>query len=211
MVSADLQPIAGASIVVKGTTLGTITDTTGAFSIRLPQNAGTLAVSALGFKEREIIPGKDLHITVTLDPRSDPLNEVVVIAYGKQSRSTITTSVSKVGSQEFKNAPGVNPLVQLQGKVAGVSLQLSDGQPGANPQIFIRGGSSTSPESDAPLLIVDGIVGQMRNISDLNPDDIESMEILKDAASTALYGARAANGVIIVTTKKVPPANRRSM
>ncbi|MBO9596055.1 MAG: SusC/RagA family TonB-linked outer membrane protein [Niabella sp.] len=202
VVSEELQPIPGASVLVKGTTVGTTTDTGGVFSLPIAQRAAILVVSAVGYKEREIIPGKESHITVTLDSRSDPLNEVVVIAYGKQSRTTLTTSVSKVSSQEFKNAPGVNPLVQLQGKVAGVSLQLSDGQPGANPQIFIRGGSSTSPESDAPLLIVDGIVGQMRNISDLNPDDIESMEILKDAASTALYGARAANGVIIVTTKK---------
>src|SRR5690606_40296856 len=96
------------------------------------------------------------------------------IGYGKQSRSTVTNALSNVDQAELQNAPGANPLLQLQGKVAGLSLQIQDGQPGSNPQIFIRGGSSTSPEGDSPLFIVDGIVGNMRNISDLNPDDIKS-------------------------------------
>lgn len=196
------EPIAGASILVKGTQQGTTTDVQGRFTLQFKSARPTIIVSAVGFQEREVEVNDSADVTIVLDPLSNALNEVVVIAYGKQARSTLTTSISKIGSQEFKNAPGVNPLTQLQGKVAGVSIQLSDGQPGANPQIFIRGGSSTSPEGDAPLLIVDGIVGVMRNISDLNPDDIESMEVLKDAASTAIYGARAANGVIIITTKK---------
>lgn len=196
------EPVVGASIVVKGTQLGTITDAKGYYTIRLNSSHETIIVSSIGYQDKEVEVNNNASVNVVLDNTPDALNEVVVIAYGKQARSILTTSVSKVGSQEFKNAPGVNPLTQLQGKVAGVSIQLSDGQPGANPQIFIRGGSSTSPESDAPLLIVDGIVGVMRNISDLNPDDIESMEVLKDAASTAIYGARAANGVIIITTKK---------
>ncbi|HTN37997.1 MAG TPA: SusC/RagA family TonB-linked outer membrane protein, partial [Arachidicoccus sp.] len=129
------------------------------------------------------------------------LDEVVVIGYGKQSRETVTGAISKISEKEFDHAPAANPLVQLQGKVPGLSLQISDGQPGANPQIFIRGGSSTSAEGDAPLFIVDGFVGAIRNMSDLNPDDIESVQVLKDAASMAIYGARAANGIIIVKTK----------
>ncbi len=195
------EPIAGASITVKGLQSGTSTDSAGNFQIQLSEAHKILVISSVGYISKEISITAQEHYTVILEQFNDPMSEVVVVAYGNQSRATLTTSVAKVGANEFKNAPVSNPLNQLQGKVAGLSLQLSDGQPGANPQIFIRGGSSTSPEGDAPLLIVDGIVGQMRNISDLNPDDIESMQVLKDAASTAIYGARAANGVIIVKTK----------
>ncbi|MCU7693872.1 SusC/RagA family TonB-linked outer membrane protein [Haoranjiania flava] len=196
------EPLGGTNVTVRGSNIRAISDSSGKFTITPSAMNDILIFDNVGFAKKEIpINGAEI-VHAVLEYNSDPLNELVVIAYGKQARSTLTTSVSKVGSQEFKNAPGVNPLTQLQGKVAGVSIQLSDGQPGANPQIFIRGGSSTSPEGDAPLLIVDGIVGVMRNISDLNPDDVESMEVLKDAASTAIYGARAANGVIIITTKK---------
>src|SRR5699024_310755 len=140
-----------------------------------------------------------IDVTMILD--AEELEDVVLIGYGKQSRSTVTSALSNVDEVEMQKAPGANPLLQLQGKVAGLSLQIQDGQPGSNPQIFIRGGSSTSPEGDSPLFIVVGIIGSMRNISDLNPDDIKSVQVLKDAASTAIYGARAANGIIIIETK----------
>lgn len=200
--AANADPIEGATIQVKGTQVFTATDKDGRFSIEVKDPAtATLVVSYTGFTEKEIALKGQRIVSLSLETSTKGMDEVVIIGYGKQNRATVTSSISSVSTKELEHAQGANPLVQLQGKVAGLSLQISDGQPGASPQIFIRGGSSTSPEGDAPLLVVDGIVGQMRNISDLNPDDIESVQVLKDAASTAIYGARAANGVIIVKTK----------
>jgi TonB-linked SusC/RagA family outer membrane protein len=195
------EQLRGVSVKLKGTELGTITAEDGRYSLAVPDPTGTLVFSYVGHVTQEVRIANQRTINVSLRPEAQSLDDVVVVAYGQQSRATVTNSISKVDAKEFTQAPAANPLNQLQGKVAGLSLQVSSGQPGANPQIFIRGGASTSPEGDAPLFIVDGIVGQMRNISDLNPDDIESMQVLKDAASTAIYGARAANGVIIVKTK----------
>lgn len=195
------ETLPGVSVVVKGTTQGTVTDIDGNFEIRVPQGA-TLEFSYVGFQQQEIRITDQERVNVVLEPSTVLLEEVVAIAYGKQSRALLTNSISQVGEEEFLKAPGQNPLLQLQGKVAGLSLQISSGQPGANPQVFIRGGSSTSPESDTPLFIIDGIVSQgFRNISDMNPADIESVEVLKDAASTAIYGSRAANGIILIKTK----------
>ena len=192
----------GVSISVKGMDKGTITNASGEFSIMVPPNA-TLIVSFVGMETKEVDIKGRRNIVIVLEESSVLLDEVVAIGYGKQSRALITNSISKINKEEFQKAPGQNPLLQLQGKVPGLSLQISNGQPGADPQIFIRGGSSTSPESDTPLIIIDGIISQgFRNISDMNPADIESIEVLKDASSTAIYGSRGANGVIIVTTKK---------
>lgn len=196
----DGKPLPGVNVVIKGTTTGTVTDVEGSFALNVTSE-DVLVFSFIGYQSQEVRVGGQTHIAVTLQPDTKTLDEVVVIGYGEQSRATLTTSISRVAEEEFQQAPAANPLLQLQGKVAGVSIQASNGQPGANPEIFIRGGSSTSPENDNPLFIVDGIVGQMRNISDLNPDDIESIQVLKDAASTAIYGVAAANGVIIVKTK----------
>jgi TonB-linked SusC/RagA family outer membrane protein len=195
------ESMPGVSVLLKGTSHGTITDAEGRYSLNVNNPNGVLVFSFIGFADTEVVISSRTQVNVSLAPSVTSLDEVVVIGYGEQSRATLTTAVSKIDEKEFKNAPSANPLVQLQGKVAGLSLQISDGQPGANPQIFIRGGASTSPESDSPLIIVNGVVGAMRNISDLNPDDIESIQVLKDAASTAIYGARAAFGVIIVKTK----------
>ncbi len=194
------ETLPGVSVVAKGTTLGTVTDVDGYFKINVPQET-ILTFSYVGFETQDIKINKAQHLNVVLKVSTVELGEIVAIGYGSQSRETLTTAISKVTSEEFKNAPSANPLTQLQGKVAGLSLQISDGQPGANPQLFIRGGTSTSPEGDSPLIIVDGIVGGVNNIGQLNPEDIESMQVLKDAASTAIYGARAAYGIIIVTTK----------
>lgn len=197
---ANNAPLPGVTVVEKGTTNGIITNRNGNYLIEAHANA-TLVFSLIGMDKVEMpVAGLTTH-NVRLTEGSVHLSEVVAIGYGNQSRATVTSAISKVSAAEFAHSPAANPLNQLQGKVAGVSLQISDGQPGANPDIFIRGGSSTSPQDDAPLIIVDGIVGLMRNISDLNPDDIESVQVLKDAASTAIYGARAANGIIIVKTK----------
>lgn len=199
--STDNEPIGGVSVTIKGTTIGTVTDSSGLYILRGVDRKSVLVFSYVSLEEREVLVGGQRRIDVVLEEKGKSLNEVVVIGYGRQSRATLSTSISKISATEFESAPAANPLLQLQGKVAGVNIQASNGQPGTSPQIFIRGGASTAPEGDAPLFIVDGIVGQMRNISDLNPDDIESMQILKDAASTSIYGAAAANGVIIVKTK----------
>ncbi len=195
------QTLPGAGVQVKGTQISTATNKDGKFTIVVPHKDAVLIFSYIGSITKEIAVNGRKIIDVVLESDISGLDEIVVVGYGRQSRSTVTNSISKVDSKEFQNAPSANALTQLQGKVAGLSLQVSSGQPGANPQIFIRGGASTSPEGDSPLFIVDGIVGSMRNISDINSDDIESMQVLKDAASTAIYGARAANGVIIITTK----------
>ena len=195
------ETLPGVSVVVKGTTQGTVTDIDGIYRVTIPKGT-TLQFSYVGFQRQEIRVTEAKQLNVVLQLSTVELEEFVAIAYGKQSRALLTHSVSKVGEEEFLKTPGQNPLLQLQGKVAGLSLQVQSGQPGTNPQVFIRGGSSTSPEGDTPLFIIDGIVSQgFRNISDMNPADIESVEVLKDAASTAIYGSRAANGIILITTK----------
>lgn len=195
------EPLPGATVKIKGLTLGTITDMDGKFSIKSSANA-TLEVSFLGMKTQDISLNGQSVIEVVMKEDAVLLDEVVAIGYGKQSRALVTNSISKVGKEEFQKTPGQNPLLQLQGKVAGLALEISSGQPGADPKVFIRGGTSTSPESDTPLFIVDGIVSQgFRNITDMNPSDIESVEVLKDAASTAIYGSKAANGIILIKTK----------
>ena len=197
----DDETLPGVGVILKGTSTSTVTDAEGRFIINVPNGKGILVFTYIGTQPKEVAVNGQTNLDVLLTDDVSSLSEVVVVGYGEQSRSTVTNSISRVSAKEFENAPAANPLNQLQGKVAGLSLQVSSGQPGANPQIFIRGGASTSPEGDAPLFIVDGIVGNMRNISDINADDIESMQVLKDAASTAIYGARAANGVIIIKTK----------
>ena len=194
-------PLPGVGVIVKGTQIGNITDSEGLYSITAAQGA-TIEFSCIGFKAVNVkVTGKAV-INVTLEQDVTILDEVVHIAYGKQSRTLVTTSLSNIGAEEFQRAPASNPLMQLQGKVPGLSLEISSGSPGSDPTMFIRGGSSTSPEGDTPLIIVDGQISQsFRAITDMNPADIENITILKDAASTAIYGSKAANGIILVTTK----------
>src|SRR5699024_3716584 len=197
----DENPLSGVTVIEKGTQNGVISSEGGKYNIQVDEKA-TLVFKTLGLQTKEIDVNGRTKIDVVLEGSTVKLNEVVAIGYGKQSRVDVTNAISKVGAEEFEHAPGANALSQLQGKVAGLSLQISNGQPGSNPQIFLRGGTTTSPEGDAPLIIVDGVVSEgMRSISDLNPDNVQSIQVLKDAASTAIYGARAANGIIIVTTK----------
>ncbi len=200
---SDQAPLSGATIQVAPSNQTLLTDEDGVFSFNSADSVIKLTVSYIGYETQEFsytLKQTNTELTLQLQPAA-ALDQVIVVGYGKQNRSNVSSAISRVDSKEFENAPSQNPLTQLQGKVAGLSLQISDGQPGSNPQIFLRGGTSTSPESDAPLFVIDGIVGAMRNLSDMNPDDIESVQVLKDAASAAIYGARAANGVIIITTK----------
>lgn len=191
-------PIIGASVLEIGTTNGTVTDLDGKFTLQVDQNA-TLQISYIGFTTQVIdIKGKT-NFNVTLKEDSELLSEVVVTGYGgKQSRVNVTNSISKVKEETFKVGVFSNPAQALSGAVSGLRVIQSSGNPGAAPSIVLRGGTNLNG-TGSPLVIVDG---QLRSsLSDINPEDIESMDVLKDAGATALYGARASNGVVLITTK----------
>lgn len=195
----DKLPLAGVSVVVPGTTTGTVTDINGKFSLTIPSDAKSLLFSFVGMESKEVAIGSSSIYDVELSASMVGLDEVVVIGYGTQSREVLTTSISKLDTKVLANVPYANVTSALQGNIAGLRVQSISGQPGAAPRIILRGGTSISnPDGSTPLYIVDGII---RGIDDLNPDDIESIQVLKDAAATSIYGARASNGVIIVQTK----------
>jgi TonB-linked SusC/RagA family outer membrane protein len=190
----------GVSIVLKGTTTGTTTDASGQYVLGVANAQSVLVFSFLGYESQEIAVGNQAILDVTLKGDSKTLNEVVVVGYGTQSREVLTTSISKLDSKVLENIPYANAASALQGTLPGVRVQGISGQPGAAPRIIIRGGTSiNNPNGAAPLYIIDGII--RTNMNDINPDDIESLQVLKDAASTAIYGARGSNGVVIITTK----------
>ena len=190
------EPMIGVNVLVKGTTNGTITDFDGKFSISdVPSNA-TLVVSYIGYLTKEVKSGKDLIIVLEEDNKT--LDEVVVIGYGTVKRRDLTGSVASVTGEKLAANPVANVAQALQGQLPGVSVTSQDGRPGAGMSIRIRGGGSITQSND-PLFIVDGV--QVSGIDDIPADNIESIDVLKDAASTAIYGARGANGVILVTTK----------
>lgn len=194
-------PLPGATVQVRGTAGGVITDLDGAYSIKATKG-DVLVFSFVGLLSEDVTVGTSSVINVVLQDDSELLDEAVSIGYGTQKRSLVTNSITKVSSKEFERSPQQSIAGQLQGKVPGLSVQITSGQPGEVGQFFIRGGTTTSVTSDTPLIIVDGVVSQStRSIADMNPADIESVEVLKDAASTAIYGAKAANGIIIITTK----------
>lgn len=195
------EPLPSASVQIKGTTTGVSADINGNYSINAKEG-DILVFAFMGMLDQEVKVGRSSVINVVLDEDTNYLEEAVSIGYGTQTRSLLTTSISKVSAKEFEKSPQQNALAQLQGKVPGLNLQITSGQPGSTAAMFIRGGTTTSPNADSPLIIVDGVISQgFRSIQDMNPADIESMEVLKDAASTAIYGAKAANGIIIVKTK----------
>lgn len=208
------HPLAGVTIVEKGTQNGTVSDGDGRYTIEVADNA-TLIFTTVGMDRKEIAVNQRNKIDVALTSGSIQLNEVVTVGYSSQSKRTVTASVAKLDPKEMQNAANPNPVQALQGKVAGVSLPIQSGQPGMGANnIIIRGGtklneygtgngnSSGNPynsiNGSSPLVIVDGV---FRDINDINPDDIASLQVMKDAASTAIYGARGANGVIVITTK----------
>ncbi|PTN09524.1 TonB-linked SusC/RagA family outer membrane protein [Mangrovibacterium marinum] len=192
----DLIP--GVTVFVKGTSIGTITDTDGKYSLQgVPAN-GTLVFSFVGMKALEV-PVQNLSvIDVTMEEETIGLEEVVAIGYGTVKKKDLTGAVSTVKADEISIAPVVNPVEAIQGRVAGLDITRGDGRAGGSTSILLRGNRSLTASSE-PIYIIDGIQG---SISNLNPNDIESMDILKDASSTAIYGSAGANGVIIVTTKQ---------
>ena len=196
----DGQPVIGASVLVKGTQIGTITGVDGDFTLpNVPSSAKTLQISYIGMQTQEVAIKS--HVKVTMKSDSEILEEVMVVAYGTAKKSAFTGSASVVSSDQIGKIQTSNVANALTGKVSGVQLNTTSGQPGATtPTIRVRGISSINAAKD-PLIVLDGIPydGDLNNISS---QDIESMTVLKDAASSALYGARGANGVIIITTKK---------
>ncbi|WP_353720500.1 TonB-dependent receptor [Dyadobacter sp. 676] len=192
------DPLVGVNVIVKGTSTGTSTDADGRFSIHLPDGSNTLIFSFIGYVSKEVTVGNESEITVKLAADTKILNEVVVVGYGTQRKSDVTGSLSSISADQFREQP-VNRLDQvLQGRAAGVQVTNASGSPGGDVRIRIRGANSINGDN-SPLYVVDGFVGA--DFNNINPDDIASLEVLKDASATAIYGSRGSNGVIIITTK----------
>ncbi len=193
------ESVIGANVTEKGTTNGMITDLDGNFSLTVQKNA-TLVISYIGYVTQEIAIKGNTNLNITLKEDSKALEEVVVIGYGTARKSDVTGSIASVGGDKLQEMPSTNITYALQNRVAGVDMTQTSSQPGATMQIRIRGTRSLTASND-PLVVLDGIPF-MGNLSDINPGDIKSMDILKDASSTAIYGSRGANGVILITTNR---------
>lgn len=190
--------IPSATVLVKGTKSGSFTNNDGRYSIAA-KSGDVLVFSFTGFLTKEITVGNQLTVNVKLEDDNKMLDDVVVIGYGTQKRSTITGSVSKLDSKVLETGVRSNPASALAGTIAGLRVQQTSGRPGAVPSVILRGGTNYDG-SGSPLVVVDGLLRS--GFSDINQDDIESIEVLKDASATAIYGARANNGVVLITTKK---------
>lgn len=195
--SKDGSSLPGVSIVAKGTSIGTVTDVNGNFRLSVPSSVTTLTVSFVGYTKKDV-PISTGPMNITLDATSTSLNEVLVVGYGTVKKKDATGAVQKVSSGDFVQGVTTNPLQQLQGKAAGVVITTTGGDPNETPTVRIRGYASLSGGQD-PLYVIDGVAGA--DINSVSPNDIESFDILKDASAAAIYGSRAAGGVIIVTTK----------
>ena len=189
----------GVNVTVKGTTVGVVTDINGKYSINVPNRDAVLVFSFVGYISQEMVVGDQRTIEVVLNESTLQIDEVVVVGYGTQRRGVQSTAVSTVKGETLKQLPTLRTDAALQGRAAGVMVQNTDGAPGGNVTIRIRGSNSVSGGNNA-LVVIDGM--QSGSLNTLNPNDIQSIEVLKDAAATAIYGARGANGVILVTTKR---------
>jgi TonB-linked SusC/RagA family outer membrane protein len=225
IVNENNQPLPGASILIKGSQKGAVSDFDGLFKITLESKTDLLIISYIGYKTKEVAVLGKKYITVTLNPDENVLNEIVIaVGYGKLAKKRVTGSVSSIGPEQISALPVVSIENAIVGQVAGVQVQETTGEPGASPQIRIRGTGSISAGND-PLFVVDGIpisksstsvgaqgelsrrVGRFQQpsanpLATINPNDIASIDILKDASAAAIYGSRGANGVVIITTKK---------
>ena len=194
------ESVIGASVVVKGTTNGTITDFDGKFTLTNVPESGTIEISFVGYKTVNVAVKGQSTIKVILEEDTETLEEVVVVGYGVQKKSDVTGALTQVSSKTIRERPVQNALQAMQGKAAGVQIT-SNNRPGELGDVRIRGSRSLNASND-PLYVIDGIPMSVGSMADVNPNDIESMEILKDASATAIYGSRGANGVILITTKK---------
>ena len=200
------ETLIGVAIMVKGTTTGTVTDIDGNYQLAIPAGGNTLVFSYMGMQTQEItISGSVLN--VSMEENSMMLDDIVVTGYGTTLKRDLVTSVGSVGADQLKDIPVTSAAEVLQGKLAGVNVTTTEGSPDAEIQIRVRGGNSLTQSSE-PLYIVDGF--PVSNINDIPPSDIQSVDVLKDAASTAIYGAQGANGVIIITTKNADNDNKQS-
>lgn len=201
------ETLPGATVVVKGTDTGTVTDINGKYSLEVPSGYNVLVFSFIGYESQEIdATGRDV-VDVVLDPAKITLDELVVIGYGTVRKSDLTGSVSSIKSDDIVKITAANPVQSLQGRVTGVHVTSTSGAPGSNPTVRIRGIGTFNNSS--PIYVVDGII--LDDISFLNSADILSMEVLKDASATSIYGSRGANGVIMVTTKGGKPGQAKTV
>ncbi|MGM9479007.1 SusC/RagA family TonB-linked outer membrane protein [Pedobacter sp. GSP4] len=198
----------GVSVRLKGTVIATSTDANGNFSIKIPAKAGILEFTSVGYKVQEVAVAKTTTLNITLQEDASTLSDVVVVGYGTTRKQDLTGSVAVVGVKDFQKGSISTPEQMLSGKVSGVAITSNSGQPGSGSTIRIRGGSSLNASND-PLFVIDGVPlesggvsGASNPLSFINPNDIETFTVLKDASAAAIYGARASNGVIIITTKK---------
>ncbi|MBA2249747.1 MAG: SusC/RagA family TonB-linked outer membrane protein [Chitinophagaceae bacterium] len=204
----DGSGVAGVTVSVKGTRLGTQTDADGNFTINAPANANTLVFTSVGFSRQEVAIGSQTSMNISLQSTTSTLTDVVVIGYGTVRKKDVTGSIGQVTSKDFQKGNIVTPEQLIAGKLPGVQVTSNGGAPGSGSTIRIRGGASLNASND-PLIVIDGvpldnsgISGSANALSLINPNDIESFSVLKDASAAAIYGSRASNGVILITTKK---------
>ncbi len=205
------NPVANASVMVRGTKKGTVTKADGSFLLTTPANATGLTISSVSYETQNITIGNSTVFAIKLKQTSNPMDEVVVVGFTQvRKKRDEAGAISSVGAKQLENFPNLSPDKALQGKAAGVLVQANNGIPGGNINVRIRGGSSIGAGVD-PLYVIDGVQMNTRNdanfsesnpLAFLNPDDIESIDVIKDAATAAIYGSNAANGVVIITTKK---------
>ncbi|WP_314037109.1 SusC/RagA family TonB-linked outer membrane protein [Xanthocytophaga flava] len=205
---ASKEPLPGVAVTIKGKTIGTLTDNFGKYSIVVGGPDDVLLFSLIGMMPESVVVGNQTQVTITMTQDVRTLNEIVVVGYGTQKKSDITGAISSVKSEDFNRGVVTNPGQLLQGKISGVNITNSSGEPGAAQNVIIRGIGSLRSGTQ-PLYVVDGFLidnasqgFETNPLNFLNPNDIESMDVLKDASATAVYGARAANGVVVITTKK---------
>ncbi|MCF6359398.1 MAG: TonB-dependent receptor, partial [Cyclobacteriaceae bacterium] len=194
----DNGPLPGVNIILKGTRTGSVTDVDGKYKIEVPDENAVLVYSSIGFATQEITVGNRSTIDVTLASDIQALNEIVVVGYGSQEKKDVTGAIGSVSTEDFAAQPVTRIDQALQGRVAGVTVTNSSGAPGGTVSIRVRGANSITGNND-PLYVIDGFVGGDFNI--VNPADIESIQVLKDASATAIYGSRGSNGVVLITTK----------
>lgn len=195
----DNQPLPGVNVLIKGSTTGTVTDVNGEFSLDVPSESNILVFSYIGYVSEEVAVGNQSVINVTLTPDITALSEIVVVGYGTQQKKDLTGAIGSVDAQTITERGVTNPIQSLQGSIAGVQISNSTGRIGDNFNVVIRGQNTLNEDATEPLYVVDGVITD--NIDFLNPQDIASIDILKDASSAAIYGSRGSNGVVIIQTK----------